>query len=248
MNKNIYIKLINIHMQNLTYKLLLIFMGLGIWLTLSWAPSLSYIDMLYYASGNSWLITFFILPVFIIISYMNYNIIENTYFVYSRFKNKQQYYNFQITSNFLITTILFLKLLALIIILTNLYYTDGIIIANDKFYDIPNLVSCLFSYIKLYLFIMLVQNINIIIKQTTNKKSVFFALNFIIIYTIFDPRLLKNLSILDYINPARYIGFTYEFSNFISNVFYSSVYFFILLTITFFSLKNIILKKDIMGN
>lgn len=239
--------LLKVYSSTPNFKLILVYLLFGCFIILGSNREISYINMIYFASGNIILISFFLIPCVILLGYNVFDQIEQNKALISRFNTKKEYYYFQIRMIFKITTRLFLWFIFIILICTNLFADRSHFILNDPNYKgVNNIVGMIVSFIKLYIFLLIFQFFNICLKKKINVYIIVIT-NFAVLYTLYDYLSFQSIKYIGFIFPSRYIGFSYIYESFTENVVYSFIYLISLLVIGFFIAKQIIIKKDIEG-
>lgn len=220
-------------------KFLMVYIILGILIFTNLAKGTPYINMINGIMGNSYLISFFLIPTIIFSTIYIVSNVNKSKDILMRINNRKKIFYFQIAVSVYNTTIIFFLFLFTTILFSNLFASRMNFIANDPYYsEINNLVGLIISLIKLYIFLISVSIFNITF--TTLKKSfsvVVIDLLIIISFLIYLP---DNIS---WLLPAHYLGHAFIFKSIVQNIIYSFMYLILFLGISSISFKRIISRK-----
>jgi len=181
----------------------------------------------------------------LIIGTINYNLIETNDSVFLRLNTRKEYFKYHISSNFIISTYAYCCSIIITLIFVNFYASLDNVIQQSFFYDINNIISCLFDIIKIYLLIIFFQVLNVFLLKSLKNKVFVFVSQFILIIFIYNAHLISDLVLLKFILPSTYVGFEYIFGTFQDNLFYSILYFLLGIGIFYYLSRSRFLKKDI---
>lgn len=234
----------NINRNFILFIILLAYVGIGSLFSIS---SISYYMNNYFeifngSLGGAILLVFFLLPSFIVISIFNYATNEDNDSLYLRFKSKKDYFKFQIMNNITISTIFYICCIVVLLILINL--GDAIFdVKRTIYYDLPNILVSIILILKLYLFIIAIQVLNVFLLKLIKNRILHFTIIFSLILLIRFPSLLESLGVFRYLFPIPYIRF--DFNNIYQDIIFTIIYFGISISLFYILSKKLVIKKDI---
>lgn len=224
------------------YKVLMIYLIIGIFLYIKEFYSFSYINFIYIGLGHPYILCFFLFPtIFIISLYCLYLVGDNKY-IMCRFNSKKEYYYFEIKLIFFEINKIFLVYLITLLFCANIFASrNSFILPDPNYADINNLVGMFVMLLKMYILMVFFSIFIIVLKNIFNTK-IFLILSFIIVFSFMNFIPLGKFELLF---PSYYIGFKHIFSTFVLNIIYSLLYFISALFIFYFIMRFILLKRDI---
>lgn len=244
-------KTINIYKEYLAYqtsaklyKFILIYLLFGAWVVISNNSNMTYIEILNLSTISGWMLSYFCLPVLIFVIHKNFSIIENNDFLELRFRNEKDYLQFQIKSMILLIMVTLGYYFMFVLILANLYADRINFFDNDTLYGVPNLVLFLFNFFKLIIFSIGFGLLNIYMKKHF-KIYALLIVNFLFIFSIFDPTIFKYMSLFKYLMPGDYINPFFPYSSFSQYIAISGGYVVVFLMLSLlFVTKNRKLREN----
>ncbi len=239
-SKQIVKNILKDYYNTFAFKFLIIYIIFGILVFSFSNTELSYINMIYYVMGHPYLIAFFLTPVSIFATFQILNSASENKNILIRFKNRKQLLQFQL--NLILKNVIFIfaTFLFITILFANLFSDRNHFILQDPYYpEINNVIGLIFLLIKLLIFVLSITIINMsIIKITKQKKILIINLLTLISFLGYIP---EQISILF---PAHYIGYSYHFTTFISNIIFSSIYLLSVLIIACIYYKYKCIQKE----
>lgn len=242
---NVYISFIKQYTSQPLFKWILVFLSFGCLVFLCNSKDVSYFNLIYYASGNPYIIAFFLAPSSLLLCNRILSDIENNKSLVGRFLDRKKYYGFQVKMAIFITATLFLSFLLIIILCANIFASRNHLITADPNYNgVINVIGMAVSIIKLYLLLIGFEIINIAFRRIFNYV-VIVVINFFVLLTFFDFLSFPSMEFIYLIFPSHYIGFKHIFDTFLENIIFSSVYLVGLLIIGVFSSRFLTINNDI---
>lgn len=240
MNKNKCSSIvINYYKLNI-FKFLLAYIIFGVLIFTFSNMELSYVNMIYYIMGHPYLIAFFLLPVSIFTTFHILSNLSKNKELIIRFNNRLKLFKFEMKILFLNITFIILIFLFITLLFANLFSDRNHFILDDPYYpEINNLLGLIFCLLKLYLFTLSIAMMNIALKDFA-KGSFNIVMNILILISFlgYIPTLL------DWLFPSHYLGYSFRFDSIFQNLFYSFIYLFIYFVCSFIFCKQKILNKD----
>lgn len=208
----------------------------------------SIIDSIYLVFSNYIFLSLCILPIFLFLTIYVYDSFTKDTFAITRFKNRNHYVKELLKNVFIVTTIIFLIIISMVIIMENILNFNGYKIVYSNITNCSNLLYTIFVIIKLYIFAIIFSLMNTLLIKSFNNK-VIIMLNFIFFATIFycgfnvyDINSLNKMPLYIgnfLVNNMTFNSFKTEiFANTISY----SILFIVLILFSYFSKKQ---KRDI---
>lgn len=230
--------IINDYKKSIIYKLIIPYIGLGIFIFSVNRFEYNFFELLNYVSCNPFIIIAFLIPsilssiIYIEKKYFNnYNILIRL--------SKKEIIKSNLKLIFYIVSNIFIILLILSIIFTIIFSNRNFNITNNYIYNIPNTIILFIDLFKIYLFSII---LGILTSYLTNKKTyIITTITVIIIISFID--ILPNYILI--FLPGYYISRLTEFSSITTNIIYSSLYI-IINFILVFSIYLLKWKKDIL--
>ena len=159
--------------------LLIIFSGYGI---INIALGKTYIEGAILIYSNIDYIVFSLLLLLLLIEIYLFKIYEDNNSYISRLKDKKEYIVRMMVSSIYVNTCFYVIGLMMSIIGLNLVCGGSFGVANDVYYNIPNIIYLIYQIIKIYLLIQIIGIINILLFKIINSGIV--VLGNVIMYSI----------------------------------------------------------------
>ena len=228
--------ILNDYYKTNIFKVTILYIVFGVLIFTFSNKNLSYINMLYYIMGHPYLIAFFLIPIVIFSTIKVLNCLNKNMII--RFRTKQEL----IRSQFLLlisnTTTTFLLFIFITLLFANLFADRTNFILVDPYYsEINNLVGLIFCLIKLYLFLISINLLNVTcINILKGKWIVVIDIVILISFLGYVPEKF------DILFPPHYLGYGYAFESFFQNFLLSALY-----LVSFFIISVFIFYKKLVN-
>lgn len=189
-----------------------------------------------------------ILPIFLFLTNYVYTLFDKDIFIITRFKTKDKYLIELFKNIIFSTTIIFLIILSIVIIMENIFNAQGYHILYNEKTNCYNYFYLIFTILKFYLFSILFSLINVLLIKNFNSKIViflnfiFFALVFYCGFSVIEVNSLRNIPLFigNYlVNNGIYNTFLLEL---FANIIIYLITFVVFIILLFYTKKR---KKDI---
>lgn len=222
------------------YKVILLVIAFGSFFVKMWYIDYNYVELALYSFTNkSFLITILFPGFFILFIYL-YDTLTKNYNLIIKFKDRKSFVIFSIQVIIIVSFIMFLELIMLNYIFTNL--TPNYI-SNDYYsmgYTLPDLAVSFIVYVKLYLTIISIGFITIIIKNKYNGIYLYVTMFIYIMVISQTYRLYGDNYVFNLINPGFH-SYGYLLNSNIYNIINTGIIYFsiVFLILTIFIFKSI---------
>lgn len=219
------------------FKLLLMYLILGVFIFTSSNIGTQYGIMFYHIFSHRYLIALFLLPIII---FSNYKLVnsKNSNFII-RFSSRKKIFEFDFLTIIINSLLLMLIFSFICLLFCNLFASRDFFIIDDPYYNnVKNILVLFINFIKQYIFFVSISFISVYILKRLNIL-IALLFNFIIIILFFID--FEKLFI-SWIFPTHYLCNIFIFDNIIQNILASSIY------LTVFFIVSVLLYKSIIYN